>query len=173
MLVNVSQNPEITLNEAHSLKYPRLMEVWTNGRSGRHDIITSVGPCGGFHTASGAIYWKAAHPSEQTLESLSHQFAPKSEYPKRMLVWDSNESNAKERIVIADLGEKANYRYMIVHIDSESKFENGQEFNWYYYRNAKPLPEPDPIQVKKQELLAEALRLETIAKVMRGQAENL
>lgn len=173
MLVNVNQNPEISLDEARSLKYPRLMEVWTTGRSGRHDIIISVGPHGGFNAASGAIYWRAAHPSEQTLENLSHQVPHKSEYPKRMLVWDGDEADAQSRIVLADLGQKIKYPYICVCARSEEEYEKGEGASITYFKYAKPIPEPDPLQEKRQELLAEALRLETIAKTMREQAENL
>lgn len=176
MLVNVNQNPEITLDEAHSLKYPRLMEVWTTGRSGRHDIIISVGQHGGFNAASGAIYFKAAHPSEQTLESLSHQVPRKSEFPKPMLVWHfpNDEDKASEALVLHDFGPRVkDFRYIAVAETYRKMYETGGNFEIRAWSRAKPIPEPDPIQVKKQELLAEALRLETIAKTIREEAEKL
>lgn len=176
MSENVNQNPEISLEEAYSLKYPRLMEVWTNGRSGKYDVITSVGSNGGFYTISGALHWRAAHPSEQVLESIKHQFVSDSEFPKPMLVWHfpNDEDKASEALVLHDFGPRVkDFRYIAVAETYRKMYETGGNFEIRAWSRAKPIPEPDPAQVKKQELLAEALRLETIAKTIREEAEKL
>lgn len=64
-----------------------------------------------------------------------------SEYPKRMLVWDDYAPAAEERIVIADLGEKAIKRYITVSKSYEHEFENGRKFDWFWHNYAKPIPE--------------------------------
>ena len=152
------------------------MEVWTTGRSGRHDIIVSVGQHGGFSAASGAIYWKAAHPSEKSLESLKHQIVPESEFPKPMLVWHfpNDEDKASEALVLHDFGPRVTeFRYVAVAESYRKIYEDGGMFSIRAWNYAKPISELDPVQEKRQELLAEALRLETIAKAIREQAENL
>jgi hypothetical protein len=176
MSENVNQNPSIHIKEAISLKYPRLMEVWTTGRNGRLDVIISVGPHGGFSAASGAIYWNAAHPSKQVIESLKHQIVPESEFPKPMLVWHfpNDEDKASEALVLHDFGPRVlDFRYIAVAESYRKIYETGGSFGIRAWSHAKPIPEPDPVQEKRQELLAEALRLETIAKTIREQAENL
>lgn len=172
----MNQNPSISLDEARSLKYPRIMEVWTTGRNGRYDIIISVGSHGGFNAASGAIYWNAAHPSEQVLESIKHQIVMESEFPKPMLVWHfpNDEDKASEALVLHDFGPRVlDFRYIAVAESYRKIYEDGGSFGIRAWSHAKPIPSPDPVQEKRQELLAEALRLETIAKTIREQAENI
>lgn len=145
-------NKPLTPEEAKNLTFPCLLEVWTILRSNHHSIVTHINEMGRLCSTHNATWRDAALPSPEITEAMRKQFGAQSEYPKRMLVWDSNESNAKPRIVIADLGEKARLRYIAVAGGDESKFENGKDFDLCHYKNAKPIPVPDPIAQEIAEL---------------------
>jgi hypothetical protein len=147
-------NKPLTAEEAKNLTFPCLLEVWDNKRMENAPIYICIERFenGGFKAHHGTTWINASLPSPEIAEAMRKQFAPQSEYPKRMLVWDDEEKNAVPRIVLADLGEKAKSRYIVVVNTYEEKFQNGKQFDWYYYRNAKPLPEPDPISKEIAEL---------------------
>lgn len=137
----MKQNPPLTSEEAKNLTFPCLLEVWDyKNRTGHYVIISHITGKGSFVTTTGIEWHHAAVPSPEIAEAMRKQFGIQSEYPKRMLVWDYDESNAKERIVLADLGEKAQVGYIAVHPTYEHKFQNGQPFSWTCYAHAKPLP---------------------------------
>lgn len=143
----MNQNPPLTAEEAKNLTFPCLLEVWDSDRVYGSPVIVLVN---GFkenrYLDSYGVRWSnAALPPSEIADIMRKQFGSPSEFPKRMLVWDYDESKAKERIILVDLGEKAEYRYIVVSINDEYSFENGGPFNCYYYKNAKPLPKPDPI----------------------------
>lgn len=144
-------NKPLTAEEAKNLTFPCLLEVWDfKSRDGHHALITHMTQKGHFVTPVGAVYQKAAIPSPEIAEAMRKQFAPKSEYPKRMLVWDDDESKAEPRIVLADLGEKVKDRYIIVHEKDESEFEKGEIMvSWSFYEKAKPIPEVED-QLREQ-----------------------
>lgn len=145
-------NKPLTAEEAKNLTFPCLLEVWDfTNRRGHHTLITHITQIGNFATTTGAIWHNAALPSPEIAEAMRNQFAPKSEFPKRMLVWDNNE-DPETRIVIADIGEKAKNRYIVVGTGLECEFENGLEFSWTYFGNVKPITEPDPIAQEIEEL---------------------
>lgn len=61
---------------------------------------------------------------------------------RKMLVWDNDEKQAKEMIVIVKLPSKAmTYQYIAVPLFCEGKFKNGEVFSVFYYMNAKPIPQ--------------------------------
>ena len=141
----------MTPEEAKNLTFPCLLEVWDfKNRSGHHALISHITQKGHFVTPTDAHWHNAAIPSPEIAEAMRKQFAPKSEYPKRMLVWNGDESKAKPRIVLADFGEKAKVRYIVVFEDDEFKFENGEAFSWCYFANAKPMPDPEPDQIAQE-----------------------
>lgn len=156
----MNQNPPLTPEEAKNLTFPCLLEVWGNGRSNFHRIVTRIDAAGRFITSPGANWSCAALPSPEITEAMRKQFAPQSEYPKRMLVWDGEESEAQPRIVLADLGEKANGRYIVVARRNEEYFQNGQTFDWTWYSHAKPIPEPDQIAQEITEIRQRLAELE-------------
>lgn len=143
-------NKPLTAEEAAKLTFPCLLEVWDDKKSGFHFIVRDLTTTGRFNTINGSVWKNAALPSPEIAEAMRKQFAPKSEYPKRMLVWDNDESKAEPRTVIADLGEKTTYRYITV--ISESKFENGEEFSWNYFIHAKPIKGEDQLLEQLSEL---------------------
>jgi hypothetical protein len=139
-------NKPLTAEEAKNLKFPCLLEVWDfKNRRGYCDIIDHITGKGRFVTNTGVEWHHAAVPSPEIAEAMRKQFGTQSEYPKRMLVWNDDESDAGPRIVLSDLGEKAKGRYIIVNQSSENEYQNGELFNWSYYSHAKPIPEPDQI----------------------------
>lgn len=146
-------NKALTPEEAKNLTFPCLLEVWDfKNRGTYHAIITHITEMGHFETTKGVCWQNAALPSPEITEAMRKQFGTQSEYPKWMLVWDDEESKAKLRIVLADLGKKVNRRYITVVGGDECEFENGEEFSWSCYKNAKLLPEPDPISQEIAEL---------------------
>lgn len=156
----MNQSKPLTAEEAKKLTFPCLLEVWDYNRM--RSIVLVNGFMENVYIASNGTVWRnAALPSPEIAEAMRKQFGSPSEYPKRMLVWDNNEARAIERIVLADLGEKAdNGRYIVVSEYNESKFENGEKFNWSYYKNAKPIPEPDAISQEIEELRKKLADLE-------------
>lgn len=139
-------NKPLTAEEAKQLTFPCLLEVWDfKNRSGQYTLITNITPKGNFVTPAGGIWHNAALPAPEIAEAMRKQFGDQSEFPKRMLVWDDDESKANPRIVLTDLGKNAKNRYVVVKEIFETEFENGEMFNWTFYRNAKPIPDPDPI----------------------------
>jgi hypothetical protein len=136
------KNPALTPEQAQQLTYPRLMEVWDEERSESepsYSIISEFNDYG-FVSYIGLNWENAAEPPAEIAEAMRAQFAWQ---PKRMMVWDVNEADAKERIVIADLGEKVKARrFITVSLPYESDFLNGEEYGWHYYHHAKPLPDP-------------------------------
>lgn len=172
----MNQNKPLTAEEAKNLTFPCLLEVWEFSRSGPgiYVVVDRLTEDGKFRANSNWIWQNAALPPPEIEEAMRKQFGSKNEYPKRMLVWDDDKSNSRERIVLADLGEKALYgRYITVFSADESKFENGDFFHWNHYEHAESIDLAQKRKEEKQKLLAEALRLETIAKTIREQAENL
>lgn len=150
-------NKRLTKEDATKLKYPCLLEVWDNEQRKTkyptYKIVIGISVNGERFIDLSNFYWdNAALPSPEIAEAMRKQFAPESEYPKRMLVWDGNEEKAEPRIVLADLGENCKGRYIVVMRNYETEFENEEVFNWTYYRNAKPIPEPDPIAQEIAEL---------------------
>lgn len=144
-------NKPLTAEEAKNLTFPCLLEVWNQAQDGTYDIISGFPREDEYFLGeNGSVWFNAALPSPEIAEAMRKQFAPKSEYPKRMLVWNDDESKAQPRIVIADLGEKAGVRYIVVFEDDESKFENGEAFSWCYFVNAKHIPDPDPEQIAQE-----------------------
>lgn len=149
----MNQNPPLTAEEAKQLTFPCLLEVWDfKNRSGHHALISHITQKGHFVTPTDVHWHNAALPSPEISEAMRKQFAPNSEFPKRMLVWNDGESEVKPRIVLADLGEKAVNRYIVVPEAHETKFRNGENFSWSFYKNAKPIPETDPISQEIAEL---------------------
>ncbi len=146
-------NKPLTPEEAKNLTFPCLLEVWDyQPGTERCAIIVGITFAGHFKDTTGLIWKHAALPSPEITAAMRKQFGVQSKYPKQMLVWDCDEENAVERIVIADLGEKAIGRYIVVFKEDESKFDSGREFGWFYFRNAKPIPEPDPISKEIEEM---------------------
>jgi hypothetical protein len=158
----MNHNPPLTPEEAKNLTFPCLLEVWDYFRNENTPIYLVVERLANetFKAPNGGFWANAALPSPEITEAMRKQFAPESEYPKRMLVWDSAESMAVPKIVIADLGEKASVRYIAVAKGEEERFQNGQVFGWGQYRNAKPIPEPDPISKEIAELRQRLAELE-------------
>lgn len=152
--ITMNQNPPLTPEEAAKLTFPCLLEVWDGIRAYMPvtTVVMSLNDKSQFVSMSGAKWQNAALPSPEITEAMRKQFGTQSEFPKRMLVWNGNESNAKPRIVLADLGEKAGVRYIVVFEDHESRFENGESFSWVYFNHAKPIPHPDPIAQEIAEL---------------------
>jgi hypothetical protein len=163
----MKQNPPLTSEEAKKLTFPCLLEVWDyKNRTGHYVIISHITGKGSFVTTTEAHWQNAALPSSEIAEAMRKQFGTQSEYRKRMLVWDDYESEAEERIVIADLGEKTIDRYIVVSTYDESKFEKGEVFNWHYYKHAKPLPE---VENQLREQLSELEKqLEIITQQING-----
>lgn len=146
-------NKPLTAEEAKNLTFPCLLEVWDYFRSENKPLYVVIKSFEKRTFQSSSGFWaNAALPSPEITEAMRKQFAPVSEYPKRMLVWDGDESKALERIVFADLGGKADGRYLVVRNGCESEYENGESFSWSYYWHAKPIPEPDPISQEIAEL---------------------
>ena len=145
-------NKPLTPEEAKNLTFPCLLEIWNQTRISMYDIVLGITAEYEFTSLSGANYANAALPSPEIAKAMRKQFAPESEYPKRMLVWNRHEEAALERIVLADLGEKANIRYITVNGEYESKFENEEEFDWFHFKNAKPIPDTKPIAKEIAEL---------------------
>lgn len=150
----MKQNPPLTLEEAANLTFPCLLEVWDGTRHAPpvYDVIVSLNQYGKVVSMIGSVWQNAAIPSPEITEAMRKQFGIQSEYPKRMLVWDDDESDAEPRMVIEDLGKKADYRYIVVSKYDESKYQNGKIFGWTCFKNAKPLPEPDPIALEIAQL---------------------
>ena len=148
----MNQNPPLTPEEAKNLTFPCLLEVWDASRTCNFPIFLIVNGFeeNRYQALNGGRWFRAALPSPEIAEAMRKQFAPKSEYPKRMLVWNGDESKAKPRIVLADFGEKAKVRYIVVFEDDEFKFENGEAFSWCYFANAKPMPDPEPDQIAQE-----------------------
>jgi hypothetical protein len=152
------KNEALTPEQAQQLTYPRLMEVWDRDRRDLDPVIMVVlaTEYGQFVAAGGSLWNHAAEPSPEIAEAMRAQFAWQ---PKRMLVWDDDEEDAKERIVIADLGEKVMARrFITVSAPYESDFLNGEEYGWHHYNHAKTLP--DHIAEKIAKLKREIAELE-------------
>ena len=146
-------NKPLTPEEAKKLTFPCLLEVWDlRNRGGHCAIIDHITGKGRFITTTGAEWQHAALPSTEITEAMRKQFGTQSEYPKQMLVWEYVEEEAQPRIVLADLGEKAKIRYIVVCKDHEPEFEKGGTFYSVPYSHAKPIPEPDPISQEIAEL---------------------
>lgn len=146
-------NKPLTPEEAKNLTFPCLLEVWDFKSMGTyHAIIAHITEMGNFETTKGVCWKNAALPSTEITEAMRKQFGTQSEYPKRMLVWNDDVAGAQPRIVLADLGEKVNKRYITVVGGDEFEFENGEEFSWSCFKNAKPIPEPDSISQEIAEL---------------------
>ena len=142
-------NKPLTAEEAKKLTFPCLLEVWDDERCNSLYVVEGFIK-NKFLTLAHGSWHNAALPSPEIAEAMRKQFAPKSEYPKRMLVWDDDESKAEPRIVLADLGEKVKDRYIIVHEKDESEFEKGEIMvSWSFYEKAKPIPEVED-QLKEQ-----------------------
>lgn len=142
-------NKPLTAEEAKNLTFPCLLEVWNDERCNSLYVVEGFIK-NKFLTLAHGSWHDAALPSPEITEAMRKQFGSPSEYPKRMLVWDNDESMAAQRIVLADLGEKADYRYIVVSKGDESKFENGEVFDWSYYNHAKPIPDPDPDPIAQE-----------------------
>lgn len=147
----MKQNPPLTLEEAANLTFPCLLEVWDGTRHAPpvYNVIVSLNQYGKVVSMMGSVWQNAAIPSPEITEAMRKQFGIQSEYPKRMLVWDDDESDAEPRMVIEDLGEKAKERYIVVQISNESEFLSGQAYYWTSYAHAKPLPKGED-QLKEQ-----------------------
>ena len=144
-------NKPLTAEEAKNLTFPCLLEVWDILRANVYTIVTHINQMGRFAGPCNA--WQhAALPSPEITEAMRKQFAPACEYPKRMLVWDCVEEDAEPRIVLADLGEKAKRRYIVVYKDHEPEFQKGGTFYCVPHNHAKPIPAPDPIAQEIAEL---------------------
>ena len=152
-------NKPLTAEEAKNLTFPCLLEVWDDERCNSLYVVEGYIK-NKFSTLAHGSWHNAALPSPEITEAMRKQFAPNSEYPKRMLVWDRDESKAQQRIVLAYLGEKAKGRYIVVYANDESKFENKEVFSWCYFVNAKPIPEPDSISQEIAELRQRLAELE-------------
>jgi hypothetical protein len=143
------KNPALTPEQAQELTYPRLMEVWDGERSESepsYSIISEFNDYG-FVSYIGLNWENAAEPSPEIAEAMRAQFVFK---PQRMLVWDGDEEDAKEKIVIADLGEKVMARrFITVSGAYESDFLNGEEYGWHHYDHAKPLSAPIAEKIAK------------------------
>jgi hypothetical protein len=61
----------------------------------------------------------------------------------RVLVWDDEESKARERIFLVEL-KGAEFPIVTVTIDTIDKFKNGHPFNITLYQHMKPLPIEQP-----------------------------
>jgi hypothetical protein len=151
------KNPALTPEQEQQLTYPRLMEVWHRDRRDLDPQFRLIANFDGqFRTLEGVGWLNAAEPSPEIAEAMRAQFAWQ---PKRMLVWDDDEEDAKERIVIADLGEKVmSRRFITVSAPYESDFLNGEEYEWHHYHHAKTLP--DHIAEKIAKLKREIAELE-------------
>ena len=146
-------NKPLTAEEAKNLTFPCLLEVWDNDRLASpplFSIVTGFEENG--YLSDGSSWHNAALPSPEIAEAMRNQFGTPSEYPKRMLVWDSDEGQALERIVLADLGENSSRRYYGIPDNQEDNYFNGKKFTPIYWNHAKPLPEPDPISQEIAEL---------------------
>jgi hypothetical protein len=69
----------------------------------------------------------------------------------KVLVWDDDESRAKERIFLTKI-EGAIHPYVCVHKGYESAFLEGKLFHTYSYENCKPLPELQLIELTLQDI---------------------
>jgi hypothetical protein len=154
----MNNNPPLTAKEAAKLTFPCLLEVWCfKSRGGVYDIISHITERGHFATPTEAIWHNAALPSLEIAEAMRKQFAPKSEYPKQMLVWDDEESNAEITMVLADFGEQFKYRYFCVAKSSQRAYQKGEHFMAVSWKHAKPIPEPDPIGLEIDNLSGEPI----------------
>lgn len=61
---------------------------------------------------------------------------------RRMLVWDHNENDAQERIVIAKL-PNTHFPYIAVSITEEDIFLEGKKHDPVIFKHAKPIPEKE------------------------------
>jgi hypothetical protein len=146
-------NKPLTPEEAKQLTFPCLLEVWDfKNRSGHHALISHITQKGHFVTPTDAHWHNAALPSPEIAEAMRKQFGTQSEFPKRMLVWDNDESMAAQRIVLADLGEKVKYPYVCLCASSEEEYNTGGGARTTWFKNAKPIPQPDPIAQEIAEL---------------------
>lgn len=171
----MNQNPPLTAEEAAKLTFPCLLEVWDDERCNNLYVVEGFIK-NRYQALNGGRWLRAALPSHEIAEAMRKQFAPNSEFPKPMLVWHfpNDEDKASEALVLHDFGPRVkDFRYIAVAETYRKMYETGGNFEIRAWSRAKPIPEPDPLQEKRQELLAEALRLETIAKTMREQAEKL
>lgn len=140
-------NKTLTAEEAKNLTFPCLLEVW-NINSSRGSIITvvmSLNNTSQFIALNGTTFNYAALPSPEIAEAMRKQFGVQSEYPKRMLVWDSEEKSAVARIVIGRLIGNPKYPYLAVEQRFEEDYKNGREYGHTVYKHAKPIPDPDPL----------------------------
>ena len=92
-----------------------------------------------FITDSGYLY-----PSELVIEQLEKQeaetFKPKRR--DRVLVWESIEEYAEERIFLTEI-KGAFSPYICVQKESEENFLNGEKFYCEVWKNIKPLPKKE------------------------------
>jgi len=77
-----------------------------------------------------------------------------SEYPKRMLVWDNNEDNAEERIVVGEITVgKPDYQFYTVRLESADRFNDGKKYDTEPFKYAKELPvKPETIELTMDEI---------------------
>jgi hypothetical protein len=158
----MKENPPLTAEEAAKLTFPCLLEVWNRKRFKHYALVYRISDYGSFFARDNVPYQKAAYPPAEIVEVLHKQFSIQREYPKPMMTWDSDESKAVEGIVIADLGEKALSRYIVVHPAYFTDYFNGKKFDWTHYNNAKPVPEPDPIALEIKALEKRIAELKSI-----------
>lgn len=144
----------LTAEEAKNLTFPCLLEVWDYGRMENEPIYLIVESFQNskFTASHGSTWIQAALPSPEITEAMCKQFAPVSEYPKKMLVWDSEEKSAVPRIVIGRLIGNPKYPYLTVEQRFEEDYKNGREYIHTVYKHAKPLPDPNPISQEIAEL---------------------
>lgn len=159
-------NKRLTEEDATKLKYPCLLEVWDNEQRKTqyptYKIVIGISVNGEKFIDLSNFYWdNAALPSIGIDDAMRKQFGSPNEYPKRMLVWDGDESKAEARIVLAYLGEKVQYPYVCVCASSEEEFNTDGGARTTWFRHAKPLPDADPIAQEIAKLKQRILDLES------------
>lgn len=108
--------------------------------------------------SSGGFYWEETtegHGFWDEVISLKNFDLFFDKYPKkheedywidpkgrRMLVWDHNENDAQERIVIAKL-PNTHFPYIAVSITEEDIFLEGKKHDPVIFKHAKPIPEKE------------------------------
>lgn len=69
----------------------------------------------------------------------------KLSFPRKMLVWDSNEETALERIVLTILSKDIKFRIIAIDKDYEQDFQDNGYYDCIVYEHAKELPDVEMI----------------------------
>jgi len=90
--------------------------------------------------------------------------------PRKMLVWDDEEENAKENLILTILPDNTYYPFISLNIDDGKEFKKGNKYSWECFKHAKELPSKE---FNKDELLKIAQELKDRADELIKLANNI